>query len=690
MTFDPYHKWLGIPPEEQPPNYYRLLGIKVLEADPDVISTAADRQMSHIRSFQTGPNAALSQTLLNEISNARVCLLNREKKRAYDETLRHELEAATARRRPARAKRKYDPLTIGVAGAVVCILAIAVIVFLARKPAQQVAMDRPEPVASVKSGQEQPKAKEPTAQQEQPKVEEKQAKAAADPAPSAIAADPDRAAAETVFRVKGKITLEGGKVCHSMEELPAGELAIVAIELPPDHLPISDDDLRVIAGIRKPQRLYSLHLAGVPQVTDKGIQHLLRFSSLTSLVLRASQISDAGLEQLTNLRELLSLNIAGSKNINPAGIRHLRKFAKLKALWMAVAGAGRFELESLGVCARDELVMELDGLDTVTDLGIGYSDKLTDASLEHLKTRLKGLQSLLVPGTSVTEAGARAFHAARPEVRIAWGKGQVIAAEPPAPTKAEIAKTPPKAETTPMASEPKAEEESATKEETKAPAKPEKETTVAGNRPAKKRSLAQLASLLRKKLRGRVSFDPKTEQFTLTYDWTTKVQLQDFDQSKAKLTFVRGRLPLQPGESVRHVVDFKEVTIAALVMVPQMKGTLIWTSGGARAYMGGSLVDAIFLDPRSAEGKRGVEAGGGERVWLVVPENQRKGIQPIQVSVTPNRLAFSFGPSQIGTPVTNFHAGQVELSGGEVGFQYGKLVFTGVFDEKWLESFVEE
>ena len=128
MTFDPYYKWLGIPSEEQPPNHYRLLGIKVFEADPDVISTAADRQMSHIRSFQTGPNAALSQTLLNEISNARVCLLNPKKKEAYDDTLRRELQAAIAHGTPARAKRKYDPLTIGVAGAVVCILAIAVIV----------------------------------------------------------------------------------------------------------------------------------------------------------------------------------------------------------------------------------------------------------------------------------------------------------------------------------------------------------------------------------------------------------------------------------------------------------------------------------------------------------------------------------------------------------------------------------
>jgi hypothetical protein len=26
--FDPYRKWLGIPPKDQPPHYYRLLGIE--------------------------------------------------------------------------------------------------------------------------------------------------------------------------------------------------------------------------------------------------------------------------------------------------------------------------------------------------------------------------------------------------------------------------------------------------------------------------------------------------------------------------------------------------------------------------------------------------------------------------------------------------------------------------------------
>ncbi len=30
-NFDPYHKWLGIPPDEQPANHYRLLGLELFE-----------------------------------------------------------------------------------------------------------------------------------------------------------------------------------------------------------------------------------------------------------------------------------------------------------------------------------------------------------------------------------------------------------------------------------------------------------------------------------------------------------------------------------------------------------------------------------------------------------------------------------------------------------------------------------
>jgi hypothetical protein len=93
--FDPYYKWLAIPPTEQPPNLYRLLGVNLFEAEPDVISSAADRQMAHVRNFQTGQHSDLSQKLLNELSSARVRLLSPEKRAAYDECLRSQL-AGTA------------------------------------------------------------------------------------------------------------------------------------------------------------------------------------------------------------------------------------------------------------------------------------------------------------------------------------------------------------------------------------------------------------------------------------------------------------------------------------------------------------------------------------------------------------------------------------------------------------------
>ena len=35
-AFDPYYKWLAIPPEDQPPDFYQLVGVHTFEEDPDV------------------------------------------------------------------------------------------------------------------------------------------------------------------------------------------------------------------------------------------------------------------------------------------------------------------------------------------------------------------------------------------------------------------------------------------------------------------------------------------------------------------------------------------------------------------------------------------------------------------------------------------------------------------------------
>jgi len=92
--FDPYYTWLGIPPHEQPANHYRLLGISQFEANDEVISNAADRLMLHLRAFQAGKRSKESQQLLNEISAARVTLLDPAKKQKYDAELRATLAAA--------------------------------------------------------------------------------------------------------------------------------------------------------------------------------------------------------------------------------------------------------------------------------------------------------------------------------------------------------------------------------------------------------------------------------------------------------------------------------------------------------------------------------------------------------------------------------------------------------------------
>jgi hypothetical protein len=105
MTFDPYHKWLGIPPKDQPPNHYRLLAIDLFESDPEVIDSAANRQMGYLQQRAHGKYANLSQKLLTEISAARLCLLNPKKKAKYDRRLRKQLsEMDAAHLRPTTTR----------------------------------------------------------------------------------------------------------------------------------------------------------------------------------------------------------------------------------------------------------------------------------------------------------------------------------------------------------------------------------------------------------------------------------------------------------------------------------------------------------------------------------------------------------------------------------------------------------
>jgi serine/threonine protein kinase len=84
-AFDPYLQWLGIPPEEQPPNYYRLLGVDLYESVPAVIERAADHALLH--TSMIGRDSPELERVLAAIAAAKNCLLDPHRKVAYDQQL---------------------------------------------------------------------------------------------------------------------------------------------------------------------------------------------------------------------------------------------------------------------------------------------------------------------------------------------------------------------------------------------------------------------------------------------------------------------------------------------------------------------------------------------------------------------------------------------------------------------------
>ena len=74
QEFDPYFKWLKIPPSEQPPNHYRLLNLARFESDKDVIESAVAQLVTLLQNVSTGDKADYAQRILNDVAKARLCL----------------------------------------------------------------------------------------------------------------------------------------------------------------------------------------------------------------------------------------------------------------------------------------------------------------------------------------------------------------------------------------------------------------------------------------------------------------------------------------------------------------------------------------------------------------------------------------------------------------------------------------
>lgn len=89
-SFDPYHEWLGLSNLKGRPDHYVLLSLQPYENDADSIHHAADQAMAQVRGFRPGERAQQWAALLDELKQAKTCLLDDYQRRTYDEQLRFE------------------------------------------------------------------------------------------------------------------------------------------------------------------------------------------------------------------------------------------------------------------------------------------------------------------------------------------------------------------------------------------------------------------------------------------------------------------------------------------------------------------------------------------------------------------------------------------------------------------------
>ena len=102
MAIDVYKEWLGIPEGPRPPDHYQLLRLPQFEDDPDKVRKNYKKLNGHVRKYATGQYSNESQSLLNELAKAMLCLTDAEQKLEYDQSQGREIDDrdATTGRRP--------------------------------------------------------------------------------------------------------------------------------------------------------------------------------------------------------------------------------------------------------------------------------------------------------------------------------------------------------------------------------------------------------------------------------------------------------------------------------------------------------------------------------------------------------------------------------------------------------------
>ena len=151
-------------------------------------------------------------------------------------------------------------------------------------------------------------------------------------------------------------------------------------------LGVTDSGFEYLEGMQSLQSLWAW-----ATVTDQGLAHVGKLTSLRELSINVTSVRGPGLSHLAPLAKLEHLELQGA-NFGNSGLKYLSDLRALKSLWLRG--------EDLKI--SDAGMRHIGGLTGLERLHLSRIDSVTDAGITYLKD-LKSLRSLDVGKSTITE-----------------------------------------------------------------------------------------------------------------------------------------------------------------------------------------------------------------------------------------------------------------------------------------------